>query len=57
MKLFFINEGISESHKSLIERGNPLIYSINIYIYIYVGLQIVAQTQVEKDMGPISLVQ
>ena len=33
MKLPFNNENIFEPHKSLIERGNPLIYSIDIYIY------------------------
>ena len=29
MKLPFINDGIFKPYKSLVERGNPLIYSID----------------------------
>ena len=33
MKLPFINEGIFELHKSPVEKGNPLIYNIDIHLH------------------------
>ena len=48
MKLSFINESISESQKSSIERGESSYLFIYIYIYIYLYKAFVFIQRIDK---------